>query len=61
MLDVLCGVLLLAVGYLIGKRERIKPIAQQLTEEEIRAEKKAKEQWEQLLSFSGKGGVTDER
>ena len=60
MLDVLCGVLLLGVGYYIGLKQRPKVETQPLTEEEKRAEIKAKEQWEKLLNFSGKGGAADE-
>lgn len=60
MLDVLCGVMLLGIGYYIGLKQRPKAEAQPMTFEEERAEKKAKEQWEKLLNFSGKGGVTDE-
>lgn len=60
MLDVLCGVALLMIGYYIGLKQRPKAEAAPLTEDEARAEKKAKEQWEMLLNFSGKGGVTDE-
>lgn len=60
MLDVLCGVMLLGIGYYIGLKQRPKAEAQPMTFEEKRAEKKAKEQWEKLLNFSGKGGVTDE-
>ena len=60
MLDVLCGVLLLGIGYYIGLKQRPKAEAQPMTFEEEIAEKKAKEQWEKLLNFSGKGGVTDE-
>ena len=60
MFDVLCGVLLLFIGYLIGRRSRPNTVEPQLTEEEVRAEKKAREQWEMLMNFNGKGGVTDE-
>ena len=60
MLDVLCGVMLLGIGYYIGLKQRPKAEAQPMTFEEERAEKKAKEQWEKLLNFSGTGGVTDE-
>ena len=60
MFDVLCGVLLLCIGYLIGQRRRPSTAEPQLTEEELRAEKKSREQWELLMNFNGKGGVIDE-
>jgi len=60
MLDVLCGVALLAVGYWIGRRQKAEPEPMRLTEEELKAEQKAKERWELLLNFNGKGGLRDE-
>lgn len=56
MIDVLCGIALVGIGYLLGSRTRPKAAAVELTEDEKRAEQKAKEQWEQLLNFNGKAG-----
>ena len=60
MLDVLCGVALLAIGYYLGTKSKPMLEKRELTEEEQRAEKRAKEQWEMLLNFSGKRGETNE-
>lgn len=56
MFDVLCGVLLLCIGYIAGKREKPKAQPVELSEEEKRAEQKSIEEWEKLLKFSGRGG-----
>lgn len=56
MIDVLCGVVLVGIGYLLGTKRKPKAEAVELTEDEKRAEKKAKEQLEQLLNFNGKAG-----
>lgn len=56
MFDVLCGVLLLAVGYWMGSRARDRPAAAPPTAEELRAEQEAKEQLEKVMKFEGRRG-----
>lgn len=54
MLDVLCGILLLSVGYLIGrhKAKNITPL--ELTEEQEKVEKEYQEQVEMIRNFNGR-------
>ncbi|MBP1556973.1 MAG: hypothetical protein J6A76_03565 [Oscillospiraceae bacterium] len=60
MFDVLCGVLLLIVGsivgYWFGSRTRDHPEIQPMTEEEKRAEREAREQLEKVMKFEGRRG-----
>lgn len=55
MLDVLCGVLLLGLGYWLGQKaaKPTKPPALDLTDEEREKAKTAREEWEKLLDFGG--------
>ena len=56
MFDVLCGVLILAIGYWVGIRTRDRPEAQPLSEEEKRIEREAREQLEKVMRFEGRRG-----
>lgn len=56
MFDVLCGIALVGIGYLLGARTRPKSAAVELTEEEKRAERKSLEEWEKFLKFNGRAG-----
>jgi hypothetical protein len=60
MIDVLCGIALVGIGYYLGTKTKVQPKPTELSEEEKRKEQQAKEQWEMLLNFSGKRGGTNE-
>ena len=60
MLDVLCGIALVGIGYYLGTKTKVQPKTTELSEEEKRAEQRAKEQWELLLNYSGKRGDNHE-
>lgn len=54
MTEVLCGLLLFGAGWLLGHSKRARAAPRGLTEQEQRAERAQREQWERLLSFSGR-------
>ena len=54
MLDVLCGVLLLGVGYLIGRYKATNVTPLEITEEQKKAEKEYQKQVEMVRSFNGR-------
>jgi hypothetical protein len=54
MLDVLCGVLLFGLGYVIGRQRKEQPKPNEPTEEQQKAEKEYRQQMDGLLRFQGR-------
>ena len=54
MAEVLCGIILLAVGYLAGPRRRGKPPEIEMTEDERERAESLKEQWDALRGYGGR-------